>query len=166
SPLFDEKNFDRSDLLPELLPLILAEKKALSVSKNNVKDIVIGSDTVVMLENKIFEKPSNIDNAIYMLKKLSGKTHKVITGVSLILHNKSIKCSFIDTSYVAFKTLSVNDIRHYFKFINPLDKAGGYAIQEKGELIIDSVEGSYDNIVGFPSEKIVKSIKIINELNI
>ncbi|HJO93783.1 MAG TPA: Maf family protein [Victivallales bacterium] len=164
SPSFDEKKFNKSDLRPELVPLILAEKKALSISEYYEKDMVIGCDTVVLLNNDIYEKPCSIDEAIDMLRKLSGKTHRVITGVSLIINSESIKCCFTDTSYVTFKNISTDEINQYFKFVNPLDKAGGYAIQEKGELIIDSVKGSFDNIVGFPSEKIVKSIAIIRAL--
>jgi septum formation protein len=166
SPLFIEETFNKSDFLPELLPLVLAQKKALSISENYPDDLIIGCDTVVILDKSIFEKPSSLDDAISMCSKLSGKTHRVITGVSLNVHAKSIMCSFIDTTYVTFKVLSLNDIKQYLKLINPLDKAGGYAIQEHGDLIVDSIKGSYDNIVGFPTEKIIKSLQIINGLSV
>ena len=137
-----------------------AKLKANQVFSKNPDKIVIASDTVVSLEDKILGKPKNLDEAIKMLKMLSGKPHEVLTAVSIRSKNNS--CDFHETSKVFFKDLIMKDIENYFKLCNPLDKAGSYNIDEHGGLIIEKIEGSYENIMGLPIGELKKNLKKFN----
>jgi septum formation protein len=94
-----------------------------------------------------------------MLSFLSGKTHEVATGVSLQCNELNIETTFSETSRVTFRPISKEEIRLYFKEVNPLDKAGAYAIQTNADMIIDSFVGSYSNVVGLPLESLDKILK-------
>ena len=144
---FDEDSIRESQ--PSRLVRLLAEAKAEAC---NLEGLVLGADTVVALEGRIFGKPANMDEAHSFLKTLSGKTHQVHTGVCL--RRSNVKLSWTATSQVTFKTLDDNAINEYFTYVNPLDKAGAYAIQQKGELIITSYEGLLSTIIGLPIEEV------------
>ncbi len=131
-----------------------AKAKALAVASKNPSALVLGSDTTVALDGKVFNKPANMDEARAMLKSLSGKTHTVYTGVCLVLLDKNVCEENVFTSKVTFNELSDETISLYFKIVNPLDKAGAYGIQEGRELIIASYEEPLSNIMGLPVEKI------------
>lgn len=152
-PNFDESTV--SGIKPLLLPMLLAQKKAQSIADEYSSHIVIGFDTIVVLNNRILGKPKDINEAKKFLSELSGNYHDVVTGCSVISVKHKILHTFSDTSRVKFKTLSDKTIADYTSRVNTLDKAGAYAIQEYGEMIIDHTEGSIDNIVGLPTEKLI-----------
>ncbi len=148
-----------ADLNLAEVPLYLAEKKASGfLGKINDDELIITADTVVVVENKILNKPENEVSAQQMLATLSGKTHQVITGVCLLTTSKKI--SFSDTTEVYFRTLEKKEIDFYIQHYQPFDKAGAYAIQEWiGMIGIEKIVGSYFNVVGLPVEKLYQALK-------
>jgi len=136
-----------------------AKKKAIPVAANNPSCWVLGADTLVFYQKEILGKPKDLDEAVEMLTFLSGKTHEVATGVSLQCNELNIVKTFSETSSVTFKPISKQEIRLYFKEVNPLDKAGAYAIQTNADMIIDRFVGSYSNVVGLPLESLGKVLK-------
>ncbi|MCH2175988.1 MAG: Maf family protein [Lentisphaeria bacterium] len=149
---------------PSEYVLRLAIEKSSVVSSDYPAEWVLGSDTIVALpDNKKLGKPENLTKAFKMLKNLSGKCHHVFTGVCLKKLETNQNFSFVEKSTVYFKKLSNEEIIEYHKRINPLDKAGAYAIQEHGELVVDRYEGEYYNIVGLP----INQLKLLlNQLQI
>ena len=136
--------------------------KAKSVFEKNQNCLVVGADTIVVHNDKILGKPKNKDNAYQMLSQLSGKTHSVITGVTIMTKNLSV--TFADVSAVTFKTLCDKDIFDYIATGSPFDKAGGYGIQDSG--FVCNISGSYDNVVGLPTEKLAKVLsQFMEEIN-
>lgn len=120
--------------------------------------IVLTADTIVVVDQEILGKPKDEDDAVSMLKKLSGRMHKVITGVCMKSVNKQI--SFSDTTEVYFRDLKDDEIRTYVQQCKPFDKAGSYGIQEWiGIAGITRINGSYTNVVGLPSEKVFAAIQ-------
>lgn len=113
---------------------------------------IITSDTIVSIDNKILGKPVSEDDAVSMLKMLSNKEHSVITGVSLVFKNGNEYKRFYgcETTSVKFKMLNDDTIVNYLGKVNYSDKAGSYAIQESGEMLVDSITGSMTNVIGFP----------------
>ena len=128
----------------------LAVRKALNVYKQHPDCLVIGCDTVVDLNGKVLGKPKSYDEAVAMLNELSGKTHKVHTGVC-VMSARAIHI-FADTSLVTFDKLSDERIRNYVDTGSPMDKAGAYGIQDSG--FVKEIKGSYDNVMGLPTEKL------------
>lgn len=118
---------------------------------------VLGADTTVYIDDTVLNKPASLDDARAMLKRLAGREHTVFTGVALRRLSRGIGIDEGVTSRVVFKPLDDATIDAYFKIVNPLDKAGGYGIQEGRDLIIDHWQGSFSNIMGLPME-IVKHI--------
>jgi len=144
---------------PKDLVMRLAFEKCIDVAKKNRNALVIGADTIVVLDNNILGKPKDEDHAYEMIKSLSNKKHQVITGISLI--NLSLNKKVIDyvVSEVTFKDLSEETIRDYIKTKESLDKAGAYGIQGYGSLLVDSIKGDYFNIVGLPLSRISDLLK-------
>ncbi len=142
----EEKNFlDCTQLASSI-----AEKKALCFSDLWNENIILTADTVVCLDNQSLAKPEDIEEAIFMLRQLSGKQHEVITGVCLAW--KGEIHTFSECTNVYFKQLSDAEIGHYVVNFKPFDKAGGYGIQEWLGLIgIEKIEGDYYNVMGFPA---------------
>ena len=114
---------------------------------------------LVISGREILGKPKDREDAFRMLKSLSGKTHKVISGVSIIKGDKVI--TFSEKTLVKFKKLSDEDIKAYLETNEYRDKAGSYAIQRKGTFFVDSIKGDYFNVVGFPVSKIAEKLKEI-----
>ena len=137
----------------------LSQKKAAAFSNELQKnDLVITSDTIVLIENEILNKPSNYAEAFEMISKLSGKQHEVITGVCLKSVDKEV--SFSVSTKVFFKTLKTQEISSYINACQPFDKAGAYGIQEWIGLIgVDKIEGSFYNVMGFPAKAIYEAIE-------
>tara|TARA_B100001173_G_scaffold303533_1_gene306410 strand:- start:474 stop:1055 length:582 start_codon:yes stop_codon:yes gene_type:complete len=153
-----EENFNKDIKLKDV-PVFLAEKKANAI-KNKLKenDILITADTTVIHNNEILSKPEKILQAKEMLNKLSGKSHKVITGVCLLSKNK--KCTFSCETIVTFNNLEIKEIEFYINKFKPFDKAGSYGIQEWIGLIgIEKIEGSYTNVVGLPASMLYTKLK-------
>lgn len=146
-------------LEPEKVPEFLAELKAeafLDDLKEN--EIIITSDTIVIQDGEILEKPKNRDEAIYMIASLSGETHTVITGVCI--QSKNQKELFSDHTRVTFGRLDKEEITYYIDKYKPYDKAGSYGAQEWiGYVAIDKLEGSYFNVMGFPLHKVYQALK-------
>lgn len=130
--------------------------KASAVAKENPDHLVIGSDTVVAYRGQIYGKPRDLDDAIRMLTELNGSRHAVISGVAVVGVHADIEFAFADTTQVMMKTLSHDEIREYIQLTKPMDKAGAYAIQECGDRIIQSIDGSFHNVMGFPTELFVQ----------
>jgi len=140
-------------LSPDELCIENALLKAKTVAGQFPDHLVIGSDTVVCLGERLFGKPANLEEAHEFLTQLSGQTHEVKSGVALICREREIETTFLDSTKVTFRVLTSSLITDYLSRIEPLDKAGGYAIQDHGEMIVESIEGSMHNVVGFPLEE-------------
>ena len=131
-----------------------AHRKARAVAKKIPDALVLGADTLVFLDNEILGKPQNFKTAEKMLGKLQGRTHQVVTGVCLMHLRSHRERIFAVSTDVLFHPLTKKQIRDYLKKIQPLDKAGAYAIQDAGELIVSEISGSFSNVVGLPVEKL------------
>ena len=131
-----------------------AQLKARAVAGRHPGSVVIGADTIVVLAGQIFGKPRDRGEARRMLGQLAGQRHEVITGVCLLHRSLDTELVFADTTRVWMRLLSPAQIADYLASINPLDKAGAYAIQEHGEGIVERIDGSYSNVVGLPVERL------------
>ena len=152
--------------LPKETVRRLAYEKALDVANRNRNSLVIGADTIVVINDTILGKPKDDIEAFSMLKLLSGKTHYVITGFALInlsLDKKIIDCQ---VSQVTFKELSEQCIKDYLQTKESLDKAGAYGIQGYGGLLVENIQGDYFNIVGLPISKISDYLKDHFDINL
>jgi septum formation protein len=142
----------------QLSPLELcqlnAHRKARAVAKKIPDALVLGADTLVFLEQEIYGKPRDLADAQRMLTQLQGRTHQVVTGVSLINLRAHRERLFAVSTDVKFLPLTAEQINDYLGRMNPLDKAGAYAIQEHGEMIVSEIAGSYSNVVGLPVEQL------------
>lgn len=143
----------------EKVPAILAEQKALAVAKLRPDDIVIGSDTVVVLNGEIFGKPKSEAHAHAMLKALSGKKHFVYTGVAVA--EKGEVRSFVQKTEVEFYELSDETIEKYIATGEPMDKAGAYGIQGKGSVLVKGIVGDYFNVMGLPVAETARFLGIV-----
>ena len=137
-----------------------AHRKARAVAKKIPDALVLAADTLVFLDGEIFGKPRNLTDARRMLARLQGRTHQVVSGVCLMHLRAHRERIFAVSTDVLFHPLDDRQIRSYLAKINPLDKAGAYAIQESGELIISEVSGSYSNVVGLPVEKLRQELSV------
>ena len=146
-------------LSPWELCQLNAHRKARVVAKKHPDALVLGADTLVFLDEDILGKPANIADARRMLARLQGKTHQVVTGISLIHMREFRERIFAVSTDVTFRPLTSGQINDYLSEMNPLDKAGAYAIQEHGELIVSEISGSYSNVVGLPVEKVGEELK-------
>lgn len=122
--------------------------KAKAVYKKLGRGPVLGADTVVVLDGEVIGKPHDLDEAYATLRKLSGRTHTVFTGIAIV--DKDQEVVDYDQGEVTFKQLDDNMIKEYFSQVNPLDKAGAYAAQNEGMMIIEKIEGDETNIIGLP----------------
>src|SRR5476651_2405208 len=138
-----------------------AHRKARAVAKRIPDDLVLGADTLVFLDREILGKPRDLADARRMLARLQGRTHQVVTGVSLIHLRAHRERIFAVSTDVTFHPLTAGQISGYLSKINPLDKAGAYAIQEHGNLIVSEISGSYSNVVGLPLEKLKEELQIL-----
>src|SRR6476659_4915128 len=142
------------DLTAQEIAQINAYRKARAVAKKYPDALVIGADTLVFLENILFGKPKTLEAAYGMLEQLQGKTHTVVSAVCLLHLRPHRQRVFAENTNVTFRPLDAVKIRRYLTKVNPLDKAGAYAIQEEGDLIIEGISGSYTNVVGLPMERL------------
>lgn len=153
-----EENYPDSIPLAEV-PVYIATKKRNAYSDTQLRpgEILITADTVVILDGEILGKPHNIIGARKMLRKLSGNTHTVVTGVTLTTYNHTEVFSV--ATNVTFDTLTTEEINYYLKKYRPFDKAGSYGIQEWiGMIGISSIEGDYYNVMGLPINALFKRI--------
>ena len=150
---FDESTIQES--IPPRLVRRLAQEKATFVAKNHPEDVVIGCDTIVVSpKGEVFGIPKDEADARRMLEELSGKTHRVISGCCVMQKGK--QSVFHQTTKVTFSSLTQADIDWYIATGEPFDKAGGYGIQGLGGLLIERINGSWHNVVGFPIQILKK----------
>ena len=137
----------------------IAKNKALAVkAKSNTDLIIIAADTIVICNDKIIGKPSNVENAIEIISELSGNTHKVVTGVYIMQKEKEIY--FADCTEVTFHVLTKTQIEYYVHKYQPFDKAGAYAIQEWiGAVGIKNINGDFYNVMGLPISRVVMALQ-------
>jgi len=141
----------------------LAETKAREVAwKCQPGYLIIGADTIVCLESEILGKPKDEAEAFEMLKKLSGKTHKVITGIALIEAPCGRSIISHEETLVKFRDLEDEEIKAYIRSGEPMDKAGAYGIQKIGAILVERIDGCYFNIVGLPLTRLTKMLKEFN----
>jgi len=150
----DEKPV-QSSVSPKELPLEESRIKAYSIASRYPNDEVLACDTVVILDGEVLGKPKNEEDAVKMLLKEQGKRQVVLTGYTYISPTKEITRSVV--SYVYFNPLTEEQIRDYIKKYQPLDKAGAYGLQDEAGLV-NHIEGSYYNVMGFPLEDIAKHV--------
>lgn len=141
-------------LPPEELCARNAAAKAAAVAQDYPEHVVIGADTLVFINGVPLGKPADAAEAAHMLATLQGHTHCVCTAVAVFMPGGERR-DFAEKSYVTFRALTPEAIAHYMKLVHVLDKAGAYAIQEHGDLIIEKIEGDYDNIVGLPVTRLL-----------
>lgn len=159
---FEVHAVDVDETLPigmpiEMSAVFLADKKAKAGAELFPEQIVIGCDTVVILHDEIMGKPKNRQDAFQMLRKLSGETHTVMTGVALYYGKQSTV--FTVETEVNFYTLSDEEINAYLDTDEPFDKAGAYGIQGKGALLVRNLNGDYFNVVGLPVAVLARNLK-------
>lgn len=146
-------------LRPEEVPEHIAHEKArVVIQRAHPDDVIIAADTIVVLESEIIGKPANREEGISILSRLSGKKHRVITGV--VIGNARRSMSFSDVTEVEFHTLSPSQIRFYIDKYQPYDKAGAYAIQEWiGVVGIKQITGDFYNVMGLPVSRVVAELE-------
>ena len=143
-----------ASMKPHVLCELNATLKAAAVAAVRPDATVIGSDTLVFIDDLPLGKPVDLAEAREMLRRLSGRTHQVCTGVCVIYPGGDQKV-FHDLTDVTFHPLDDMAIDAYFSVANPLDKAGAYGIQESGDLIVAGIKGSFENVMGLPVHKVV-----------
>lgn len=146
-----------ASLLPCELVMSLSFQKASAVAKDNLDATVIGADTVVVLGGKVLGKPHSEEEAVHMLRELSGNTHEVYTGVCIIKGDRAH--TFYECTKVTFWPLEDKLIAEYVASKEPMDKAGAYGIQGKGCVLVKGIDGDYFNVVGFPVSRFCREIK-------
>ena len=156
----DAEEVSGNSWTPAALVVENAKRKARAVAEKYPDSPVLGADTVVSSEGKIFGKPKDKDEARKMLTALSGKMHEVTTGLALINRNE-IRTTSVTTK-VFFDTMTKADIDAYIATEEPMDKAGAYAIQGKAARFIEKIEGSYSNVVGLPLNALIQMGKGLN----
>ncbi len=150
----DAPELHHEHLTASELSQINAYRKARSVAKRFPDAVVLGADTLVYLDGVPFGKPRDLAEAQRMLEALQGRTHEVVTGVCLIHLRAHRQSAFREVTDVTFWPLTPGQIARYLKSIHPLDKAGAYAIQENGHVLVREILGSYSNVVGLPLERL------------
>jgi len=140
----------------------LALKKVQACANKVWEGIIISADTVVILEDRIYGKPKDFNQAMEMLCSLNGKKHSVITGIAVLERPEGKVMIDYEETYVVFKTLTDDEIRSYIEWGESWDKAGGYGIQGKGALLVERIEGDYYNVVGLPLQKMNKLLSNFN----
>ncbi len=137
-----------------LLPQENARRKAAAAAEFYPDDLILGADTMIIFDGKAIGKPADAADAAEILRNFSGKAHDVVTGIALICRSRNICELWSETSQVRFKTLDDATVKSYIRQVDVLDKAGAYAIQEHGEMIIAGYSGELENIIGLPLKKL------------
>ena len=148
----------RPNEIPHVLVERLACEKAKAVTAQST-DTVLAADTIVVIDGVILGKPSDRAHAKAMITTLQGQSHHVLTGVCIHRTEPEKTTSWVTTTTVTFNPLNDLDVEWYLKNSSPLDKAGAYAIQEHGEFLVRSIDGSYDNVVGLPIKRVMEELR-------
>jgi septum formation protein len=144
-------------IAPDCAVAELSKRKAEAVGKLYPSDVVLGADTLVFCDGAILGKPENREDAASMLRLLSGRTHQVYTGVTVL--NQTGSKTWVNRSNVTFLDLTEEEIRSYLETGEPMDKAGAYAVQGKGSALIESISGDFFAVMGLPASSTVRSLK-------
>jgi septum formation protein len=136
-----------------------AHRKARAVAKRFPDRLVLGADTLVALGARLYGKPVDTADAFRMISELQGRTHQVVTAVCLLHLRGHREHLFAETTAVTFHPLDAVQISDYLARINPLDKAGAYAIQDHGDRLVAGIAGSYSNVVGLPVERVLEVLR-------
>ena len=156
---YEENN--ELNLKPSRIVMTHAKGKVEDVIPKVKSGIIVGADTLVYKDSVIYGKPKNMTDAHRMLKELQGKIHYVYTALAIFdVEKKKWVVDYLKTK-VSMRSLTKKEISRYFELISPLDKAGSYAIQEAGSIIIDRIEGCYYNVLGFPMSKLDEMLRQI-----
>mgnify|MGYP001169340702 FL=1 len=153
-PDIDERNINNLNAIDYVIDVSM--RKGLKVHQSFPNDIILSGDTIIEFENKIIGKPKSNKDAMNTLKMLSNKHHFVISALSLTASYDE-QITIFDSTKVVFKSLNENIIENYIKNSNVYDKAGSYNIEDVEEYFIKNIDGCYNNIVGFPEKKFLKS---------
>ena len=145
------------DIKPHDIPQYLAQMKAKDVAKSYSDSIVIGSDTIVIVDDEVLNKPKDEEDARQMLKMLSDRRHSVVTGCALVYGDKCH--SFSVETQVEFFKLTDSEIDKYVESGDPMDKAGAYGIQSKGKTLVKGIYGDYFNVVGLPVGRLKRELQ-------
>lgn len=155
-------------IAPDEAVLLLSQQKAAEVSarkfpSGDVTDTIIAADTVVAIDGDILGKPHSRENAVKMLRRLSGRKHSVFTGVTVITPDRTI--SFVEETAVEFFPLTESEIEAYVSTGDPMDKAGAYGIQGRGALLVKRIEGDYYNVMGLPVGELYRRLRSVSSLD-
>lgn len=153
------------DESPEEHVLRLAEAKAASVAGQHPDAWVLGADTVVVIDGEVLGKPTRREEARLMMHKLSGRTHRVITGFTLFKAAEKAKVRKAVTSTVTFREMTAEEVEWYISTEEPYDKAGGYAMQGRAALFIREVSGSHTNVIGLPICEVVEALRDVGAVD-
>lgn len=154
----DESLQEGAPLPAEIIRLALQKAKTVAAVHAEPNTVVIGSDTMVVLDGVAFGKPQNKEDAVQMLKQLSGKTHTVLTAVAIV-STDGWEETALHTTKVTFYELSEQEIVRYVESGEPLDKAGAYGIQGQGALLVRSIEGDYYSVMGLPVAQVYRLLR-------
>ena len=151
---------------PDNVVAELSKRKAEAVHKKSDQSemIIVAADTIVACDGEILGKPADEEDAVRMLTELSGKTHEVFTGVTVILTDGS-EITFTNCTKVTMYAVSEAEIRDYVASREPMDKAGAYGIQGIGARLVKQIEGDYNNVVGFPLAHFIRIMEKIGEIS-
>lgn len=137
----------------------IALRKARDVAARVEDGIVIGADTQILVDDEVLGKPQDAADAVRMLSKLSGRTHRVITGVALVNAETDLEETWVETTLVTFRELSEGEVSAYVETGEPMGKAGAYGIQGRAAAFVERIEGCYFNVVGLPLAKLVQKLR-------
>lgn len=151
----DAEEIHDSTLGPALLCETNAAIKARAVAQEHPDAVVIAADTLVFLDGEALGKPGDMEQAHAMIRRLAGRDHLVCTGVCMIFPGAADAEQFHDISTVAFHALEDDAIAEYLRLTSPLDKAGSYGIQDHGEHVVSRIDGSMENVMGLPVDKVI-----------
>ena len=152
-PNINEDNTNKLNPIDYVIDVSM--RKGLKIHQQYQNDYVLSGDTIVEFQNKIIGKPSSNQDAFEVLSLLSGRSHYVISALSLTYYDNQI--TIFDSTKVYFKTLKKDEIKNYINNFNVLDKAGSYNIEDAEKYFIKNIDGCYNNIVGFPEQKFLNS---------
>ncbi len=144
--------------IPEVHVLELAQKKALKVAEKINSGLIVGADTIVVLNNQILGKPKDAKQAKEILKQLSDRTHTVYTGFTIVDKPSGEMLSEFEKTLVSFRKLVDGEIVRYVQSGSPLDKAGAYGIQDQGALFVEKIDGCFYNVMGLPVTKLYQAL--------
>lgn len=160
--VFPAREFSDGEAPADELPARNAELKARATAERFPDALVVGADTVIVLDGRIIGKPRDPDDARAILAALSGRAHQVVTGIALLRAAESFRRVWSEVSTVRFKTLAASTIEEYLRRVYVLDKAGAYAIQEHGDLLVEHLDGDLDNVIGLPLGRLGDELRKLN----